>query len=111
MRRSKTGRIFIIIASACLICALGCGLLGVAIQQRVLAPTDLNLQLGPLILVTRGPGTFICPRQNNPTGNLCDRLSAAPRPAVYHVWVFWYVPRRGTGSTRTLANWALRLRQ
>jgi|SRR5581483_3914448 len=111
MRCSKAGRILSIIASACVLFALGCGLLGVAVQQRVLTVGDMHIQLGPLIVVTRGPDTFVCPRQNNPTGNLCERLSVMPRPAVYRVWVFWYEPRRGAGSTRTLANWAFPVRR
>jgi hypothetical protein len=111
MRHPRTGRILSIMASACLLLVLGCGLSGLAVQQRVITLADINAQLGPLIIVTRGPSTFICPRQNNPTANLCDRLSAAPRPAAYRVWVFWYEPRRGSGSTRTLANWTFSVRR
>src|SRR5690348_9149872 len=100
-QRSRAGRVPTLAVSACLLLALGCGLLGLAVQQRVITPADINLRLGPLIIVTRGPRSFQCPWQNNPTTNLCDRLSAAPRPAVYRVWVFWHRLRRGTDSTLT----------
>lgn len=110
-QRARTRRILALTLSACMLLALGCGLLGVAVQQRVITLADINIRLGPLIVVTRGPRSFQCPRQNNPTTNLCDRLSAAPRPAVYRVWIFWYRPRPGVDSTLTLAQWTVPVRQ
>jgi len=110
MRHSRTGRIIVIIASACLLLALGCGLLGLAVQQGAITPRNINVQLGPLIIIARGPRSFVCAQQADPTSNLCDRLSSAPRPAFYRMWLFWYIPGRGTQSTRILAQWTLPLR-
>lgn len=111
MRHFRMSRLLTLAASVCLLLVLGCGLLGLAVQRRVITPADINLRLGPLIVVTRGPSSFQCPRQNNPTTNLCDRLSAEPRPAVYRVWIFWHELRRGTDSTLTLAQWTVPVRQ
>jgi len=55
MCHSKTGRIMAICASACLLFALGCGLLGLAVQQRVITLTDIIMQLGPLSIITHLP--------------------------------------------------------
>src|SRR5690349_22197464 len=45
MRHSRTGRILGLLAGACLLLALGCGMLGLAVQQRVITPKDVNVQL------------------------------------------------------------------
>jgi hypothetical protein len=112
MRHSKTGRILALFASACLLLAFGCGLLGLAVQQRVIAPRDINVQLGRLIIIARGPDPLNCPQQDTTTTNLCDLTkSLAARPDVYRVWVFWYTPGRGTQSSQTLAVWRLQLRE
>ena len=52
MRHSKTGRVIIISAGVCVLFVLGCGLLGLAVQQRVITPTDFTMQLGPLNITT-----------------------------------------------------------
>ena len=110
MRNSKAGRIITILGSACLLLALGCGVLGLAVQQRVITPKDINLQLGPLIVIARGPDSRNCPQQA--TTSLCDfTKSLAARAEVYRMWVFWYTPGRGTESTHTLAVWRLPLRE
>ena len=112
MRHSKTGRILALLAGACLLLTLSCGLLGLAIQQRVLTPRDINAQLGPLIIIARGPDPLNCPQQDTTTAKLCDLTkSLAARPDVYRVWVFWYTPGRGTQSTHSLAVWRLPLRE
>jgi hypothetical protein len=112
MRHSKTGRILALLACAGLLLALGCGLLGLAIQQRVITPRDINVQLGPLIIIARGPDRLNCPQQDTTTTNLCDLTkSLAARPGVFRMWVFWYTPGRGPQSTRVLAVWRLQLRE
>jgi hypothetical protein len=112
MRHSKTGRILAILTGACLLLALGCGMLGLAVQQRVITPRDINLQLGSLIIIARGPDSRNCPQQATTTTNLCDLTkSLAARPDVYRVWVFWYTAGRGTESTHILAVWRLALRE
>ena len=111
MRQSKTGRIIAIAAGTCLLLALGCGLLGLAVQQGAISPRDIHAQLGSITVITRGPQSFLCPPQGNPTENLCDRMKLAPLPAVYRIWVYWETPGRRTHSTRTLIQWAIPVRQ
>ena len=112
MRHSKIERIIAISASICLLLALGCGLLGLGVQQRVITPRDINIQLGPLIVIARGPDSLNCPQQATTTANLCDLTkSLAARAEVYRMWVFWYTPGRGTQSTHILAVWRLPLRE
>jgi hypothetical protein len=109
MRRSKTARIVVVVASVCLLFALGCGLLGLAVQQGMVTPKNITVQLGPLIFITRGPRSFACLQNGDPLANLCDRVSSAPRTSVYRVWLFWYMPGRGTESTRILSAFTLPL--
>jgi hypothetical protein len=111
MRHSKIGRPITLLASACLLLAFGCGLLGLAVQQGTITPRDIHVQLGPLILITRGPRSFLCPPQGNPTENLCDRMKLAPLPAVYRIWIYWGSSGRSTQSTRTLAQWTIPVRE
>ena len=110
MRHSKTGRIIAISASACLLVALGCGLLGLAVQQRVIMLTDITIQLGPLSIITHAPRSSVCPEKADPLTNLCDHLRAIPGPASYRIWLFVSTPERGPRSTRVLAHWTLPLR-
>jgi hypothetical protein len=110
MRRSKPGRMIAICASACLLFALGCGLLGLAVQQRVFTLADSTTQLGPLSIITHAPHSPVCPQKFDPLTNLCDRFSALPRPASYQIWLFLSTPERGPRSTRVLAHWTLPLR-
>ena len=112
MHHSKIGRILALLAGACLLFVLGCGLLGLGVQQRVITPKDINVQLGSLIIIARGPDSRNCPQQATTTTNLCDLTkSLAARPAIYRMWVFWYTPGRGTESTHILAVWRLPLRE
>jgi hypothetical protein len=111
MRHSKSGRIIAIVASACLLCALGCGLLGLAVQQRVVTLADISVELGPLSIVTHGPASAVCPEKTDPLANVCDRFSAVPGPASYRILLFVRTPERGPQSTRVLAHWALPLRK
>ncbi|HJZ47716.1 MAG TPA: hypothetical protein VKE41_11145 [Roseiflexaceae bacterium] len=110
MRHTKTGRIIAISASACLLFALGCGLLGLAVQQRVITLMDINMQLGPLSIITHAPRSSVCPEKADPLTNLCDRFSAISGPASYRIFLFWSTPERGPRSTRVLAHWTLPLR-
>lgn len=111
MRHAETGRLIAQFASACLLLVLSCGLLGVAVQQRVITPRDIHVQFGPLLIITRGPSSFNCPPQSNPHENLCDRMRLAPLPPVYRMWLYWDLPGHGTESTRAIAQWALPVRQ
>ena len=110
MLQSKTGRIIGLSASACLLIALGVGLLGLAVQQGVIAPRDVKAELGPLIFIARGPRSLTCSQSPTLASNLCARLGPAPGPQLYRVWLFWYTSGRGTQSARILAQWSLPLR-
>ena len=111
MRHSKTVRIIAISASICLLLALGCGMLGLGVEQGAITPPDINVQLGPLVITTLGPRSFTCPLQNGPSMNICDGLNVVPRLTAYRIWLLWYTPGRGTESTRTIVQWTLPVRQ
>jgi len=110
MRYRTTSRMIAIGAGACLLLALSCGLLGLAIQQRVVPLTDIAIELGRLSIITHGPRPSVCPQKADPLTNLCDRFSALPRPAFYRIWLFWSTPERGPQAARVLAHWTLALR-
>jgi hypothetical protein len=103
-------RIIAISASACLLVALSCGLLGLAVQQRVITLMDITMQLGPLSIVTHTPRSSVCPVKAGLLMNVCDRFSVVPAPASYRIWLFWSTPEQGPQSSRMLATWALPLR-
>src|ERR1700712_313368 len=111
MRYFRTRRIIAISASICLLLALGCGMLGLAVQQGAVTPPDINVQLGPLVITTLGPRSFTCPLQNGPSMNICDGLRIVPRRTAYRIWLLWDGPRSGTQSIRTLAEWAVPVRK
>jgi hypothetical protein len=110
MRHSKISRIIALTAGACVLFALGCGLLGLAVQQRVITLTEINTQLGPLSIITHAPRSSVCPAKADPLTNVCDRFSANPGPASYRILLFWNTPERGPRSTRVLVHWTLPLR-
>ena len=110
MRHSKVLRIIAFAAGACLLAALACSLLGLAVQQRVIALAEIDLELGPLRVVTHAPRSTICPEKADPLANVCDRFSAVRGPASYRIWLFWSAPQRGPRPTRVLAHWILPLR-
>ena len=110
MRHSKTRRMIAISASACLLCALGCGLLGLAVQQRAITLMEVNVQLGSLKIITHAPRSSVCPEKADPLTNLCDRFSSVHGPAFYRIWLFVSTPERGPQATRVLAHWTLPLR-
>ena len=110
MRHSRIGRTIAIGAGVCLLLALGCGLLGLAVEQRLFTPGSTNVQVGPLVLITRAPPSSICPLKSDPVANICERFSANPGPAFYHIWIFASARERGAQSMRVLGHWAIPLR-
>jgi hypothetical protein len=110
MPHSKIRRLAALAAGACLLLALGGGLLGLAVQQGVIAPRDIKVELGPLILIARGPRSLTCSQIPNAASNLCGRLGPVPGRQLYRMWAFWYIPGRGVQSARILAQWSLPLR-
>jgi len=111
MRHSRPRRILILAASACVLLALGCGLFGTAVQQGVITARNIDVQLGPLVLVGRVPRWYECPPQPQSTSNLCYLLRSASGPSFYRMWLIWYIPERNVQSTRVLAHWRLPLRE
>jgi hypothetical protein len=107
---SKTRHIIVGGVSVCMLFALGCGLLGLSIQQRVITPADMTMQFGPFSIIAHGPRPSVCPEKADPLTNVCDRFSAFPAPASYRIWVFWNTPERGARPARVLAHWVLPLR-
>jgi hypothetical protein len=87
MRHSRTRRTIAIGAGACLLVALGCGLFGLAVQQRVIPVMEINLALGPLSVVAHGPRSAVCPQKADPLANVCDRFSAIRGPVSYRIWL------------------------
>jgi hypothetical protein len=112
MCQSKAGRLIGIIAGVCLLLALGCGLLGLAVQGRVITLTDINVELGPLSMIMHAPRSSVCPHpeKTDPLTNLCDRFSSIHGPPSYRVLLFWSTPERGTHSSQVLAIWTLPVR-
>jgi hypothetical protein len=102
-------RMIVMIAGVGLLAALGCGLLGLAVQQRLVTLSDLDLQIGPLSIVTHAPRSSVCPQKADPLTNVCDRFSAMPGPASYRIWLFLSAPERGPRATRVLAHWIVPL--
>jgi hypothetical protein len=96
-------------AGAGLLAALGCGLLGLVVQQRVITLASINVQLGPLSIVTHAPRSSVCPEKADPLTNVCDRFSAIPGPASYRILLLLDTPERGPGATRVLAHWIVPL--
>jgi hypothetical protein len=110
MRHSKIERVIAVILGVGLFVVLGCGLLGVTVQQRVVTLADINVQLGPLSLRTHAPQSSICPEKADPLTNVCDRFSAIPRPASYRILLFWNAPERGAQTRSLLAAWTIPVR-
>jgi hypothetical protein len=109
MRHSKTGRIIALGAGVCLLLALGCGLLGLAVQQRVITLTDIDVELGPLSMIMHAPRPSVCPEKADPLTNLCDRFSSIHGPPSYRILLFWSTSDRGALSSRVLGIWTLPL--
>jgi hypothetical protein len=109
MRHSKTGRIIGITASACLLFALSCSLLGLGVQQRVITLKDINVGLGPLSITMQAPRPSVCPlaERGDPLTNLCERFSSVKGSPAYRLLLFWSAPERGQQSTRVLTSWTL----
>jgi hypothetical protein len=109
MQKVRIARIIAVVACTCLLAALGCGLLGLAVQQRVMTLIDINVQLGPLSIITHAPRSSVCPEKADPLAHVCDRFSAVSGPASYRILLFLSTPERGPGATRVLAHWIVPL--
>jgi hypothetical protein len=104
-----TGRIIAVSAGACLLLALGCSLLSLAVRERMIMLPDINVELGRLSIITHAPRSSVCPQKADPLTNLCDRFSSTPAPASYRILLLWSTPERGPRSTHILARWTLPL--
>src|SRR5262245_22916024 len=113
MCQSKTGRIITLAASLCLLLALGCGLFGLAVQQRVITLIDINVGLGPFSIMVQAPRPSVCSlaERGDPLKNLCARSSAIHESPSYRFLLFWSTPESGQQSTRVLVSWAIPVRE
>lgn len=88
MRRARTIGCAVIIG--CLILTLSCGLSGMAIQQRIVAGPNVQLQVGSFYLVAYTTKRPTCPpyggrRPSDAT--LCTSESLYPGGDVYVIWL------------------------
>jgi hypothetical protein len=113
MHHLKIGRIIALSAGVCLLLALGCSLLGMALQQRMITLADIDVELGPLSMIVHAPRPSVCPQpeKGDPLTNLCDRFSSIHGPAAYRILLFWSTSERGALSSRVLAIWTLPLHE
>jgi hypothetical protein len=75
----------LIVALACAILVLGCGLGGVAVRQGMLVPPNLNLELGSMRVVGIKSNSPECARLSIPG---CVGLDPANVAHVYTLWLF-----------------------
>jgi hypothetical protein len=85
MRYRKPRYVVLILAIACTILALSCGLGAVAVRRGVVKPPNLNLQLGGVRLVGI---TSTFPDCTRLLAAGCTRLNQLPTTHVYTLWLF-----------------------
>jgi len=86
MPAGRTWRqIALIVAVACLALTLGCGLATVAVRQGVLAPPNINLELGTVRVVGITSNSPECIRLIVPG---CVGLNPANVARIYTLWLF-----------------------
>ena len=74
----------LIVALACLAVVLSCGLGTVAVRQGVLAPANVNVELGSMRLVGISSVSPECTRLTIPG---CIGLDPANAPRIYTLWL------------------------
>ena len=75
----------LIIAIVCTILMLGCGLSGVAVHQGIVAPPNVDVELGSMRLVGISSNAPECIRLIIPG---CSGLTPANAPHIYTLWLF-----------------------
>ena len=75
----------LLIAIACAILVLGCGLGAVAVRQGVLTPPNVNLELGRMRVVGIRSNSPECTRLIIPG---CIGLDPVNAPRIYTLWLF-----------------------
>ena len=86
MPSRRTGRgATLLIAIACIIVALGCGLGGVAVRQGIVAPPNVYVELGSVRVVGINSNSPECSRLSIPG---CIGLQPADITHIYTLWLF-----------------------
>jgi hypothetical protein len=75
----------LIISIACAILALGCGLGGVALRQGIVAPPNVNLELGNMRVVGISSNSPECSLLSIPG---CIGIKPANITRIYTLWLF-----------------------
>jgi hypothetical protein len=75
----------LIITIACTILTLGCGLGGVAVRQGVVAPPNVNVELGSMRVIGISSISPECTRLIIPG---CIGLDPVNAPRIYTLWLF-----------------------
>jgi hypothetical protein len=75
----------LIIAIACTILTLSCGLGGVAVRQGVVAPPNVNVELGSMRVIGISSISPECTRLIIPG---CIGLDPVNAPRIYTLWLF-----------------------
>jgi hypothetical protein len=75
----------LIVAIACAILALGCGLGGVAVRQGIVAPPNVHVELGSMRVVGINSNSPECSRLSIPG---CIGLDPASITHIYTLWLF-----------------------
>jgi hypothetical protein len=75
----------LLLAIACAILALGCGLGGVAVRQGIVAPPNVHVELGSMRVVGINSNSPECSRLSIPG---CIGLEPANITHIYTLWLF-----------------------
>ena len=75
----------LIIAIACTILALGCGLGGVAVREGIVAPPNVDVGLGNMRVIGISSNSPECIRLIIPG---CTGLDPVNAPRIYTLWLF-----------------------
>src|SRR5829696_3371802 len=75
----------LIVAIACTILALGCGLGGVAVRQGIVAPPNVHVELGSMRVVGISSNSPECLRLSIPG---CIGLEPVSITHIYTLWLF-----------------------
>jgi hypothetical protein len=75
----------LIVAIACTILALGCGLGGVAVRQGIVAPPNVHVELGSVRVIGINSNSPECSQLSLPG---CIGLAPANIAHIYTLWLF-----------------------
>jgi hypothetical protein len=96
----------LIIAIACTILVLGCGLGGVAVRQGIVVPPNLNVELGSMRVIGIKSNAPECARLIIPG---CSGLDRPYTPQIYTLWLFQQSERDSWSQPHVTQLLSLRL--